>query len=167
MVAVTPKDSHDSASESRQQAGAVSLPTAAPHGSHESASRPSQSDAKEQNHVLPGQQPGLHDKADGAQARHEADGVWQVLVEECVSHGEELLQKLLDECREEEQDMTAGLVLADKNDFAQLASMADFDASNLPLSGLSPTISAPTVWLDEQCSSGLTLRKCMLALPWR
>ena len=75
------------------------------------------------------------DTVSPSEGRGDADGIWQVLAAVAVTHHEQLHEKLIEQCREEDMEEAAGLKLADRHDFEQLASMADFDASNLPLSG--------------------------------
>ena len=73
--------------------------------------------------------------ATAAEGGAEADGIWQVLAAVAVTHHQDLHEKLVEQCREEDMHEAAGLKLADREDFEQLASMADFGASNLALAG--------------------------------
>lgn len=58
-----------------------------------------------------------------------------MLLPAAVAHGEELCQELIEQCREEEMDVSPGLKLASREQFEELALMADFSFSNLPLAG--------------------------------
>ena len=70
-----------------------------------------------------------------ADAQQTAEGVWQVLLQAAVAHEEELCQELIEQCKEEEMDVAPGLKLASRDQFEELALMADFSLSNLPLAG--------------------------------
>ena len=80
--------------------------------------------------------PEQHGHAAAADARQAAEGMWQVLLQAAVAHGEELCQELIEQCREEEMDVSLGLKLASREQFEELALMADFSLSDLSLAGI-------------------------------
>ena len=79
--------------------------------------------------------PEQHATTAAAGSKHMAEGVWQVLLQAAVAHDEELCQQLTQQCREEEMDVSPGLKLASREQFEELALMADYSLSNLSLAG--------------------------------
>lgn len=66
-----------------------------------------------------------------------ADGVWKVLLRAAVCHEQELRQELTEQCRQEESDVALdSWELAGKEQFEELASMADLGLSDWPLAGM-------------------------------
>ena len=76
-----------------------------------------------------------HGTAAATGTKQVAEGVWQVLLQAAVAHEEEVCQELIEQCRQEEMDVTPGLKLASGDQFEELALMVDFSLSNLSLAG--------------------------------
>ena len=72
----------------------------------------------------------------GAEGLQTDEGVWKVLLRAAVCQDQELCQELTEQCRQEESEMASeGWTLAGREQFEELASMADFSLSNWPLAG--------------------------------
>ncbi|KAL3148690.1 hypothetical protein ABBQ38_014104 [Trebouxia sp. C0009 RCD-2024] len=73
----------------------------------------------------------------GQEGTQTTDGVWKVLLRAAVCHDQELCQELTGECRQEDSDVAPdSCELAGREQFEELASMANLGLSDWPLAGL-------------------------------